>query len=159
MPALARKSSKSAGKPARSATAPANVAQREGDRAQGSIRHVVATDGPQVEPTADSLLACLKAGKQGFWLDIENPGDADFHLLEKTFKFHPLTLEDIKNRNQRPKVEEFPGYAFVVLFTDELVNERAEVREHHIYVPPQYLVSVHLEPSQPLADLRERIIA
>src|SRR5437773_322941 len=157
MPALARKSSRQTTKPARSSTAPANVAERQGDREQGSIRHLVATDGPQLEPTANSLLACLKDGKQGFWLDIENPGDADFDLLEKTFKFHPLTLEDIRNRNQRPKVEEFPGYAFVVLFTAELVDERAEVREHHIYVSPQYLVSVHLEPSEPLADLRQRI--
>src|SRR5438105_8058862 len=157
MRALARKSSRKTTKPARSSTAPANVAERQGDREQGSIRHLVATDGPQLDPTPDSLLACLKAGKQGFWLDIENPGDADFELLQKTFKFHPLTLEDIRNRNQRPKVEEFPGYAFVVLFTAEMVDERAEIREHHIYVSTQYLVSVHLEPSEPLADLRQRI--
>src|SRR5207247_7905951 len=157
MPALARKSSSQATKPARSSTAPANVAERQGDREQGSIRHLVATDGPQLEPTPASLLTCLEEGRQRFWLDIENPGDADYHLLEQTFKFHPLTLEDIRNRNQRPKVEEFPGYAFVVLFTAEMVNERAEIREHHLYVSTQYLVSVHLEPSKPLADLRQRI--
>src|SRR2546430_8542746 len=40
-------------------TAPASVADREGDTAQGSIRHVVATDGPSLDPTPDSLLACL----------------------------------------------------------------------------------------------------
>src|SRR5438034_10678344 len=111
MPALARKSSRQTTKPARSSTAPANVAERQGDREQGSIPHVGATDGPQLDPTPNSLLACLKAGKQGFWRDIENPGDADFELLEKTVKFHALTLEDIRNRNQRPKPEEFPGHA------------------------------------------------
>src|SRR5206468_3915390 len=73
MPALARKSSSQATKPARSSTAPANVAERQGDREQGSIRHLVATDGPQLEPTPASLLTCLKEGKQGFWLDIDNP--------------------------------------------------------------------------------------
>src|SRR5438046_7567186 len=78
--------------PARPSTAPVNVADREGDKAQGSIRHVVATDGPSLDATPDSLLACLKKGKQGFWLDIENPGDDDYELLEKTFGFHPLTL-------------------------------------------------------------------
>jgi magnesium transporter len=118
---------------------------------------VVATDGPPLDPTPHGLLACLKSGKQGFWLDIENPGDADYELLEKTFGFHPLTLEDIRNRNQRPKLEEFPGYAFVVLFTAELMGGQVEIREHHIYVSPQYLVSVHLEPSDPLTRLRERI--
>lgn len=47
----------------------------------------------------------------------------------------------------------------MVLFTAELVAEKAEIREHHIYVSPQYLVSVHLEPSDPLDRLRERIKA
>jgi magnesium transporter len=135
------------------------VADREGDKAQGSIRHVVATDGPPLDATPDSLLACLKKGKQGFWLDIENPGDDDYELLEKTFGFHPLTLEDIRHQNQRPKVEEYPGYAFVVLFTAELDGKRVQIREHHLYLSPQYLVSVHLEPSDPLNRLRERIKA
>ncbi len=135
------------------------MADREGDKAQGSIRHIVATDGPPLDATPDSLLACLKKGKQGFWLDIENPGDDDYALLEKTFGFHPLTLEDIRHQNQRPKVDEYPGYAFVVLFTAELEGKRAQVREHHLYVSPQYLVSVHIEPSDPLNRLRERIKA
>jgi magnesium transporter len=120
---------------------------------------VVATDGPSLDPTPDSLLACLRKGQQGFWLDIENPGDHDYELLEKTFGFHPLTLEDIRHQNQRPKVDEYPGYAFVVLFTAELDGKRAQIREHHLYVSPQYLVSVHIEPSDPLNRLRERIKA
>jgi magnesium transporter len=157
MPARAPRSSKERSKPARLTNAPAVVAERHEEKGQGSIRHLVATDGPQVEPTPESLATCLKAGKQGFWLDIENPGDSDYELLEKTFKFHPLTLEDIRNRNQRPKVEEFPGYAFVVLFTAELADERVEIREHHLYLSPQYLVSVHQEPSGPLDRLRQRI--
>jgi magnesium transporter len=157
MPARAPRSSKKSSTPARPSDAPAVVAERRDERGQGSIRHLVATDGPPVEATPKSLEACLTKGNQGFWLDIENPGDSDYALLEKTFKFHPLTLEDIRNRNQRPKVEEFPGYAFVVLFTAELVGERVEIREHHLYLSPQFLVSVHLEPSEPLDRLRQRI--
>ncbi len=103
------------------------------------------------------MLACLQKGKQGFWLDIENPGKDDYELLEKTFGFHPLTLEDIRHQNQRPKVDEYTGYAFVVLFTAELDGKRVQIREHHLYVSPQYLVSVHIEPSDPLNRLRERI--
>jgi len=135
------------------------VADREGDQALGSIRHIVATDGPPLDPTSDGLLACLKKGTQGFWLDIENPDKDDYELLEKTFGFHPLTLEDIRHQNQRPKVDEYTGYAFVVLFTAELDGKRVQIREHHLYVSPQYLVSVHIEPSDPLNRLRERIKA
>jgi magnesium transporter len=114
-------------------------------------------DGPALDPTPDGLLACLQKGKQGFWLDIENPGKDDYDLLEKTFGFHPLTLEDIRHQNQRPKVDEYTGYAFVVLFSAELDGYRVQIREHHLYVSPQYLVSVHIEPSESLNRLRERI--
>ena len=56
-------------------------------------------------------------------------------------------------------MEEYPGYAFVVLFTAELHAKRLFVREHHLYLSGQYLVSVHLEPSDPLNRLRDRIKA
>ncbi|TMD81700.1 MAG: magnesium transporter CorA family protein [Chloroflexi bacterium] len=45
----------------------------------------------------------------------------------------------------------------MVLFTAELADSRVQIREHHLYLSSQYLVSVHLEPSEPLVGLRERI--
>jgi magnesium transporter len=101
----------------------------------------------------------LLEGKQGFWLDIENPDGSDYELLEKTFKFHPLAIEDIRHQNQRPKLDEYTGYVFVVLFTAEFDGERIQIREQHLFLSPQYLVSVHIEPSPPLDRLRERIKA
>jgi magnesium transporter len=122
-------------------------------------RHLISTQGPLLEPEAESIAACLSEGKQGFWLDIENPDDSDYKLLEKTFKFHPLALEDIRHQNQRPKLDEYTGYVFVVLFIAEFDGERIQIREQHLFLSPQYLVSVHLEPSPPLDRLRERIRA
>jgi magnesium transporter len=122
-------------------------------------RHLVSTQGPLLEPQAESIAACLSEGKQGFWLDIENPEDSDYELLEKTFKFHPLALEDIRHQNQRPKLDEYTGYVFVVLFIAEFDGSRIQIREQHLFLSPQYLVSVHLEPSPPLDRLRERIKA
>ncbi len=122
-------------------------------------RHLISTQGPLLEPEAESIAACLSEGKQGFWLDIENPDDSDYELLEKTFKFHPLALEDIRHQNQRPKLDEYTGYVFVVLFIAEFDGERIQIREQHLFLSPQYLVSVHLEPSPPLDRLRERIKA
>jgi len=122
-------------------------------------RHLISTQGPLLEPQAESIAACLSEGKQGFWLDIENPDDSDYELLEKTFKFHPLALEDIRHQNQRPKLDEYTGYVFVVLFIAEFDGERIQILEQHLFLSPQYLVSVHLEPSPPLDRLRERIKA
>ena len=122
-------------------------------------RHLIATQGPLTEPQADHIATCLAEGKQGFWLDIENPDDSDYELLEKTFKFHPLAIEDIRHQNQRPKLDEYTGYVFVVLFTAEFDGDRIQIREQHLFLSPQYLVSVHIEPAPPLDRLRERIKA
>ncbi len=46
-----------------------------------------------------------------------------------------------------------------MLFTAEPVGNRVQIREHHLFLSSQYLVSVHLEPSNPLNRLRERIKA
>ncbi|HEY8679022.1 MAG TPA: magnesium/cobalt transporter CorA [Candidatus Dormibacteraeota bacterium] len=123
------------------------------------MRELITTPGALKDPTPEALLLCLKDGTQGFWLDIENPDDADYALLEDTFHFHPLTLEDIRHQNQRPKLEEYEGYSFAVLFSADWANNELQVREHHLYLSPRYLVTVHLEPSPELTDLRARLRA
>ncbi|AFY28939.1 magnesium Mg(2+) and cobalt Co(2+) transport protein CorA [Cyanobium gracile PCC 6307] len=50
------------------------------------------------------------------WMNVS--GVHDVALVERLgarFGLHPMTLEDIANTTQRPKVEEFPGYIFMVL--------------------------------------------
>ena len=49
------------------------------------------------------------------WINIERPRPADRAWLEEHFDFHPLDYEDVFSRNQRPKVDEYPDYLFVVL--------------------------------------------
>lgn len=89
-----------------------------------------------------------------------DPDADDFELLENTFKFHPLTIDDIRHQNQRPKLEEYPGYFFAVLFSANLADgHRVELQEHHLFLSPQYLVSVHVGGSDPLKRLHERIKA
>ena len=52
------------------------------------------------------------------WLNICGIHDTKIiEDLEKQFQIHPLTLEDIVNTAQRPKVESYDHYLFVVLNT------------------------------------------
>lgn len=98
-----------------------------------------------------------EASQAGFWLDIEAPDEADYRLLEDGFKFHPLTIEDIKHQNQRPKVDEYPDYNFTVIFQALWENDAVAMREHHLYVGPNFLVSVHQEASPAIAGVLDRI--
>ena len=49
------------------------------------------------------------------WINIERPGPAERAWLEEHFEFHPLDYEDVLSRNQRPKIDEYDDYLFIVL--------------------------------------------
>src|SRR6188474_1241123 len=76
------------------------------------------------------------------WADVSDPTGQDFLDLAEEFGFHPLSIEDCRNRHQRPKVEEYTGYDFIVLYEAELAGEddRLELRELNIFLGANYLV-------------------
>ena len=121
------------------------------------MRTLLTTSG-QTATHVENITRCFDAADQeGFWLDIEAPDQSDYDLLENTFKFHPLTIEDIQHQNQRPKVDEYTDYNFTVLFVAEWAVDDIVLREHHLFVGPHYLITVHHEPSKQLKELQERI--
>src|SRR6184192_121271 len=122
------------------------------------MRTLITTNGRSLASDdahiARSFAVCAT---EGLWLDIEAPNDDDYQLLEETFKFHPLTIEDIRHQNQRPKVDEYPEYNFTVIFVAVWENDEIALREHHLYVGAHYLITVHQEPSTQLKELAERV--
>jgi magnesium transporter len=81
------------------------------------------------------------------WVDVADPTSQDFEELAKEFGFHPLSIEDCRNEHQRPKVEEYQGYYFIVLYEAELVlGKHLELRELNIFLGKNYLVTVHSQP-------------
>jgi magnesium transporter len=121
------------------------------------VRTLFTTNGQQENDVSDIHTCFELRHRDGFWLDIEAPNDDDYRLLEQTFGFHPLTIEDIKHQNQRPKLDEYNDYNFAVLFQATWQNNEILALEHHLFVGPTYLVTVHLEPSEPIGQLQQRI--
>lgn len=82
------------------------------------------------------------------WADVSDPTSQDFLDLAEEFSFHPLSIEDCRQEHQRPKVEEYPGYYFIVLYEAELVgpHDNLELRELNIFLGSNYLVTVHSQP-------------
>ena len=92
------------------------------------------------------------------WINIERPRAADFAWLEEHFDFHPLDYEDVRSRNQRPKVDEYDDYLFIVLHFpryDKKVS-RLNAAEVDIFVGPDFLITLPNEPLQPIEYLFER---
>jgi len=122
------------------------------------LRTLLTVTGKTPATRVEDITRCFdEAHESGFWLDIEAPDESDYELLEHTFKFHPLTIEDIRHQNQRPKVDEYPDYNFTVIFLAVWENDEIALREHHLYVGAHYLITVHHEPSAELKELQERI--
>ena len=124
------------------------------------MRTLITTKGDSLgDPSDKAIAARLKVcHDDGFWLDIQGPDQDDFTLLEKVFGFHHLTIEDIQHQDQRPKLEEYHGYTFIVIFTGTLAAQgKVTFREHHMFVSKDYLVTVHDEPAELLVELAGRI--
>src|SRR6476469_4072709 len=92
------------------------------------------------------------------WVNIERPGPLERAWLEEHFDFHALDLEDVLSRNQRPKIDVYDEYLFIVLHFP--VFDRAARRlgtgELDIFVGPDYMVTIPNQPLQPVEYLFER---
>jgi magnesium transporter len=90
------------------------------------------------------------------WADVSDPTGQDFEELVEEFGFHHLSIEDCQNAHQRPKIEEYPGYYFIVLYEAALAgpNDRLELRELNIFLGKNYLVTVHSRPIRAVATAR-----
>jgi magnesium transporter len=94
-----------------------------------------------------------------FWLDLQDPSEEDVQVLRRIFGFHPLALEDVRNFNERPKLDDYGDYAFLVFYgahPRESADE-GQLREVHMFVSGQYLITVRREPLPALDEQRSRI--
>ncbi len=92
------------------------------------------------------------------WVNIESPSPLEWEWLQENFDFHALDLEDVVSRNQRPKIDEYPDYVFIVLHFpvyDAKVG-RLNVGELDVFVGPDFLVTIPNQPLHPLEYLFER---
>src|SRR5688500_19217983 len=85
------------------------------------------------------------------WINIERPTPVDRAWLEEHFEFHPLDYEDVLSRNQRPKIDEYPDYLFIVLHFpvyDKAVG-RLNAAELDISVGPDFPITLPHSPLPP----------
>jgi magnesium transporter len=78
------------------------------------------------------------------WLHILNPSEDDFEFLLKEYEFHPLDIEDCRSVNQRPKIDEYDDYYFLILhfpFFDK-ANKFVRVKEVKIFWGKDYIVTI-----------------
>jgi magnesium transporter len=95
-----------------------------------------------------------------FWLDLDQPDDEEAGFLDETFHFHPLALEDMRKRGQRPKLEDFGEYMFLVYYgAREDTGAKVELQEVHAFLSGDYIITTHSGKIEALEEARQHLSA
>ncbi|MFK0252284.1 magnesium and cobalt transport protein CorA [Streptomyces sp. NPDC090445] len=92
------------------------------------------------------------------WIGLHRPTEAELLSLADEFNLHELAVEDALEAHQRPKLERYGDTLFVVLRAARYLDapEEVEFSELHIFVGPDFLITVRhgAAPDLPAVRLR-----
>jgi magnesium transporter len=92
------------------------------------------------------------------WINVD--GLTDVPLLEslgQMFRLHALTLEDVLNCGQRPKVEDYGAYKFIVLRSLRMEGGRLAGEQISLFLGPNFVLTFQEVPGDSFDPVRERI--
>jgi magnesium transporter len=104
-----------------------------------------------------SAIRELRERDEFFWLDLNNLTEEQVDELQEIFGFHELAIEDTKRFDQRPKIDQYGDYVFVVFYGAETDADRFDLVEVHIYISGSYVVTVRRGHCESLVAARARL--
>jgi magnesium transporter len=133
-------------------------------RQSSTVDNAVYAEGRRVlSPTSleDTLSGCARFPQSMAWIGLYRPDETELAAIQNEFELHPLAVEDAIGAHQRPKLERYGDTLFVVLRAASYSDEREEVDfgELHLFVGPNFVVSVRHSESPDLAVVRQRMEA
>jgi magnesium transporter len=98
--------------------------------------------GPLVERTEPRIAELSANGLT--WIHINEPGPLEAAYLAERYGFHELDIEDVLSKRQRPKIDEYPEYLFIVLhfpIYDKAV-QRLNAAELDVFLGRDFLITL-----------------
>ncbi len=90
---------------------------------------------------------CLAEPGHLLWLDLLDPTPDELASVEREFGLHPLAMEDVAKGRQRPKLDAYDGYYYLVCYA--LVHGPAgpefEPSQLNIFVGKNFVLTIHTE--------------
>jgi magnesium transporter len=124
------------------------------ERTGPSVCHVVHDEGSgEVHFDRETVEKLIASGKF-FWLDLDQPNEADFEILKDVFKFHPLAVEDSEDFGQRAKIDDYDDFVFLVVYG--AVPDADRLVEVHCFYSERFLVTVHRDDAPAFVEIRRR---
>lgn len=123
--------------------------------------HVFDEDTLEDCPNCDLDLIRRLRAEGRVWIDVEGVHDLDIlRDLGTEFGLHPLTLEDIARPGQRPKIETYDEYAFVVVRMLRWLEkeQRADEEQVSIIIGKDFVLSFQERPGDVFDPVRHRLM-
>ncbi|HEX2247010.1 MAG TPA: magnesium and cobalt transport protein CorA [Arthrobacter sp.] len=109
----------------------------------------------------DETFELLREHQGMAWIGLYRPNTEDVRTVAREFDLHELSVEDALSGHQRAKLERYGTTLFMVLrparYLDDV--EKVEFGELHIFVGPDFVVTVRHAESPGLAKVRRRMEA
>jgi magnesium transporter len=78
------------------------------------------------------------------WMHILNPSDENFDYLIENYNFHPLDIEDCRSKVQRPKIDIYDDYYFLILHFPvfDKTNKFLDTKEVKIFWGKEFIITI-----------------
>ncbi len=92
------------------------------------------------------------------WIDLIRPNEDDGAFMRDQLGLHQLAVEDCLRGRQRPKIDRYTNYLFVVCYSAHLnpVRRRVAFNELHIFAGDGFLVTVRFRKSDEIRETLAR---
>src|SRR5215207_6252729 len=113
-------------------------------------------DGPVTGTRIDDLDAITIDERTTVWVDVVDATQEEIARVGQKFNFHPLALEDVERGGQRPKIDQYDGYQFIVFYGLTAGSDQCHSHEVDIFAGKHFMVSFHSSALPVMAETAER---
>jgi magnesium transporter len=113
-------------------------------------------NGPVSKTDIEELSEFVTQDQATIWIDVVDPTPEEIARIGEEFGFHPLALEDTQRGGQRPKVDQYDGYQFIVFYGLTIQADHCKSHEVDIFLGKRYMVTFHKSDLQAMTDTAER---
>jgi len=108
--------------------------------------------------SATEIREVMTSGQGALWVDYERPAEEEQAQFNETYEFHPLAMADCLVTHDKPKVDDYEGYLFLVIHCPdfEVFPRLVRTVELDAFLGPNYLITYHRATVRSVADIRER---
>lgn len=90
------------------------------------------------------------------WIKVNGFSHIEIQEIGKCFNLHPLVLEDI-NTDQRPKIEEYDKYLYLVLKTFAKLNSEIIIKQISFILGKNFVISFQEKESETFDSIKRQI--